>query len=125
MREGGGRRRPAVYLARAPVAEDRLSVDRDGLVVYELKRPFSDGTTHVLFEPIDFIARLAALVPRPRAHLVRYHGVFAPSALAPASPYLLHLCSRTPVTAVSSCQSCVPPRTHATMRTGPSRPPGR
>jgi hypothetical protein len=38
------------------------------------------GTTHVLFEPQDFIARLAALVPRPKAHLVRYHGVFAPNA---------------------------------------------
>ena len=29
--------------------------------------------------PIDFLARLAALVPRPRAHLTRYHGVFAPN----------------------------------------------
>jgi hypothetical protein len=27
-----------------------------------------------------FIARLAALIPRPRAHLVTYHGVFAPAA---------------------------------------------
>jgi hypothetical protein len=33
-----------------------------------------------LFEPLDFIARLAALVPRPRTHLVRYHGLFAPNA---------------------------------------------
>jgi hypothetical protein len=31
-----------------------------------------------VFEPLDFIARLAALVPPPRAHLARYHGVFAP-----------------------------------------------
>ena len=46
----------------------------------ELKHAFRDGTTHVLFEPHDFIARLAALVPRPRAHLVRYHGLFAPRA---------------------------------------------
>ena len=52
------------YMARPPIAEERLSVDGDGLVVYEFKRPFSDGTTHVLFEPHDFIARLAALVPR-------------------------------------------------------------
>ncbi len=36
------------------------------------------ASTHVLFEPLDFIARLAALVPRPRTHLVRYHGLFAP-----------------------------------------------
>jgi hypothetical protein len=68
------------YVARGPIALDRLSVDGDGLVVYQLKHPFRDGTTHVLFEPLDFIARLAALVPRPRAHLVRYHGLFAPHA---------------------------------------------
>ena len=41
-------------------------MDGDGLVVHELKRPFRDGTTRLLFEPRDFLARLAALVPRPR-----------------------------------------------------------
>jgi hypothetical protein len=30
-----------------------------------------------VFEPLDFLARLAALVPRPRVNLTRYHGVFA------------------------------------------------
>ena len=30
-------------------------------------------------EPLDFIARLAALVPRPRVNLTRYHGVLAPN----------------------------------------------
>jgi phage terminase large subunit-like protein len=37
-----------------------------------LKTPYRDGTTHVMFEPLDFMARLAALVPRPREHLTRY-----------------------------------------------------
>lgn len=68
------------YVARPAIALERLSRDGDGLVVYELKHPFRDGTTHVLFEPLDFIARLAALVPRPRTHLVRFHGLFAPNA---------------------------------------------
>ncbi|MCE3002026.1 MAG: transposase, partial [Xanthomonadaceae bacterium] len=36
--------------------------------------------THVEFEPIDFIAKLAALVPPPRTHLTRFHGIFAPNA---------------------------------------------
>jgi hypothetical protein len=67
------------YMARGPIAQEHLSLDGDGLVVLELKRAFSDGPTHVLFEPQDFTARLAALGPRPKAHLVRYHGVFAPS----------------------------------------------
>ena len=47
---------------------------------YELKTPYSDGTTHVLFEPLDFLARLAALVPKPRINLTRFHGVFAPNS---------------------------------------------
>ena len=54
------------YMARGPIAQDHLSVDGDGLVVLELKRAFSDGTTHVLFEPQDFTAPAP-----PCARLVR------------------------------------------------------
>ena len=32
---------------------------------YQLKTPWRNGTTHVEFEPIEFIAKLAALVPPP------------------------------------------------------------
>ena len=67
-------------MTRGPISEQRLSIDGDGLVVLELKCAFSDGTTHELFEPEDFIAPLAALVLRPRSHLVRYRGLFAPNA---------------------------------------------
>jgi hypothetical protein len=49
-------------------------------VRYELKTPYRNGTTHVIFEPLDFIARLAALVPKPRVNLTRFHGVFAPNS---------------------------------------------
>ena len=52
----------------------------DGIISYELKTPYKNGTTHVLFEPLDFIARLSALVPKPRFHLTRFHGVFAPNS---------------------------------------------
>ena len=38
---------------------------------YQLKTPYRDGTTHVIFEPLDFIAKLAALVPKPRVNLTR------------------------------------------------------
>ena len=67
------------YIARPAVSNERLSVNDRGQVVYRLKHSFRDGTTHVVLDPIEFIARLAALVPRPRAHLTRYHGVFAPN----------------------------------------------
>jgi hypothetical protein len=70
----------ARYVSRPPVATERLSLTEGGLVRLALKTPYRDGTTHVIFEPEDFIARLVALVPKPRAHLTRYHGVFAPAS---------------------------------------------
>src|SRR3954452_13695494 len=39
-----------------------------------------DGTTHIVMLPLEFMQRLAALVPRPRLHLIRFHGVLAPHA---------------------------------------------
>ena len=52
----------------------------NGTLSYELKRRWSDGTSHVLFEPLELLEKLVALIPRPWTHLVRYHGVFAPHA---------------------------------------------
>ena len=54
------------YISRPAVSEKRLSLTPSGNVRYELKTPYRDGTTHVIFEPLDFMARLAALVPKPR-----------------------------------------------------------
>ena len=68
------------YIAQPPVAERHLSLTRNGMVRYELKTPYRDGTTHVIFEPLDFISKLAALVPKPRVNLTRFHGVFAPNS---------------------------------------------
>ena len=68
------------YIARPAVSEKRLSLTAHGKVQYQLKTPYRDGTTHVVFEPLDFIARLAALVPKPRVNLTRFHGVFAPNS---------------------------------------------
>ena len=66
------------YIPRPPIATKRLSLDRRGRVVYPYKRPCRDGSTHVVLEPLDFIAGRAALVPRPRLNLTRFHAVFAP-----------------------------------------------
>jgi len=54
--------------------------ERTGKVIYGFRRPFRDGSTHVVLDPLSFLSRLAALVPPPRMHLVTYHGVLAPSA---------------------------------------------
>lgn len=62
------------------VSTQRLSLTGQGHIRYALKTPYRDGTRHVILEPMDFIARLAALAPKPRINLTRYHGVFAPNS---------------------------------------------
>ena len=68
------------YITRPAISERRLSLTQSGNIRYQLKTPYSDGTTHAIFEPLDFLAKLAALVPKPRVNLTRFHGVFAPKA---------------------------------------------
>jgi hypothetical protein len=68
------------YITRPAISEKRLSISPQGRVCYALKTPWRDGTTHVEWDAVDFIAKLAALVPPHRAHLTRFHGVFAPNA---------------------------------------------
>ena len=68
------------YVLRPPLAENRLRCLADGSVQLELKRPWSNGTTYLPFEPVEFLEKLAALTPRPEINLVLYHGVLAPHA---------------------------------------------
>lgn len=80
---GNDRRRLARvcrYTARPAVAVERLRELGDGRIAYELRTPWRDGTTHILFERQELLARLAAQVPPPRAHQLRYHGILAPAA---------------------------------------------
>jgi hypothetical protein len=73
-------RRLLRYAGRPPVATERLSLLPDGRLLYRLRRRWRDGTSHVIFEPLEFIGKLAALVPPPRFHVVRYYGILAPAA---------------------------------------------
>jgi len=68
------------YISRPAVSEKRLSLTSAGNIRYQLKTPYTDGTTHVIFNSLDFIAKLASLVPKPRANLTRFQGVFAPNS---------------------------------------------
>ena len=73
------------------MATERLSLLPDGRVSYALRHRYRDGTTHVAFEPLDFVAKPAALIPWPRFNMVRYHGVLAAavglrSSIVPEGP---------------------------------------
>src|SRR5262249_37743875 len=50
----------------------------DGHIVLTLKTAWADGTRQLVFEPLELLEKLAALIPRPRINLVLYHGVLAP-----------------------------------------------
>ena len=66
------------YITRPPVAHQRIEVLSNGLISYRLKNQFSDGSTHVIFHPLKFIEKLAALIPPQKAHLIHFHGILAP-----------------------------------------------
>lgn len=66
------------YILRPAISLERLSSNECGRIVYKLKKRWLDGTSHVEFTQMEFMEKLAALVPPPRAHQVRYHGFLAP-----------------------------------------------
>jgi hypothetical protein len=66
------------YTARGAVALERLSENASGDLVYTFTTPWSDGTTGIKLSPLELLEKLAALVPLPRVHLVRYGGCLAP-----------------------------------------------
>ena len=68
------------YARRPPVAGDRLHVTGTGQVRLQLRHRWADGTTHLVFEPLECLGRLAVRVPRPRVNLILYYGVLGARA---------------------------------------------
>src|SRR3989442_12300926 len=66
------------YTARGAVSLERLQEDANGDLVYTFTHPWSDGTTGIRLSPLELLEKLAALVPLPHVHLVRYGGCLAP-----------------------------------------------
>ena len=93
------------YITRPAIANQRLKRNPAGQVVLQLKSPYRDGTTHIVMSPLELMQRLAALVPRPRLHLIRFHGVLAPHATLRAE-----IVPSEPVNAHEACDSPDPTR---------------
>ena len=75
------------YIARGPLAKERVEKLCSDKISIRFKKPWSNGATHVVYSNIEFIEKLVALVPPKRANLLRYHGAFAP-----ASPLRKEVC---------------------------------
>jgi len=48
------------YMSRPPLSQGRLMLREDGKVLWNLRRPWRDGTRAFVFDPLTFIGRLAA-----------------------------------------------------------------
>jgi len=112
------------YVARPPLANERLEERPDGGLALRLKTRWRDGTSHILMARSELIDRLVPLIPPPRAHQVRYHGILAPCAsrrdrVVPASAADFAVAARGPVTApapsIEPSASAVPPGTQTTL----------
>jgi len=67
------------YCARAPFASESLRWNGKH-VVYNLSKPNSKGQTSIRFDPVEFIDKIASLIPIPCRHRRHYFGVFAPNS---------------------------------------------
>jgi hypothetical protein len=101
------------HAARPPFALRRLSGAEDGHLVHGMKRP-RGGWLFLVLTPDELLARRCTLVPPPRDHGVRHHGVFAPNAKARVrvAPH------------PRESPSCAPTSAEASIST-PGKPPGR
>ena len=69
------------YCARPIVAGERLSwLEKDERLIYRLSKPQHNGQTELRLTPMEFLDRMVLLIPPPRCHRHRYHGVLAPNA---------------------------------------------
>jgi hypothetical protein len=73
------------YISRPAVAEQRLSLTPNGNVRYQLKMPYRDGTTHVFFEPLDFMAHIP--VRHPSGDLRSCKSAFLPICHRPVGGF--------------------------------------
>ena len=89
------------YALRPPLAADRIRRTDDGDVILELRHRWADGTTHLRFDPIELLERLAALTPRPRINLVLYYGVLGAHAV-----WRQRVCPGTAARADGSTAAC-------------------
>ena len=100
------------YCARPPFALERLEQLGDDQLVYRFPKPQPDGRTELRLTPLELIERLAALIPPPRLHRHRYHGVLAPNSPLRAQ---VTAWARPPQPAAAGCPS----------RAAPERSPAR
>jgi hypothetical protein len=100
------------YALRPPLAQDRLHVSAEGTIWLTLRHCWADGTTHLRFDPLERLERLAVLTPRPRVNLILSPRAAWRAALVGGTSHGVDTPHREPSAEGDEDISC----------TGPSRP---
>jgi hypothetical protein len=79
-----------------PTLSAPLSLLPEARVFYRMKRPMAGGHDELVLQPLEFLRKLATLVPPPRKHMIRFHCVFAPNSSREKSDSVV-LSTRAPV----------------------------
>ena len=103
------------YGARGPLTLGRLSKDDDGRYRYRMKRAVR-GKDELVLTGLELVEKLAVLIPPPRIHLVRFHGVFAPSATLRAQVVPARIAAASTQVSVDEDNIALPTVSDATYR---------
>jgi len=90
------RRRIIRYCLRPPFASAQVTATMDGRVAFQLRHPRNNGATHVVFAELAWMRKVAAILPPPGRHVVKYFGVLSSGSplrgeVVPAPPLELEL----------------------------------
>ncbi len=110
------------YLLRPPLAQERIELLADGRVGLRLARPWADGTRALVFTGVEFLEKLAVLIPKPRVNLLIYQGILAPRARRRATAIRAVLPASVPAP-VSAGSPPAPPTVPHIAATSPPRKP--
>jgi hypothetical protein len=108
------------YCARPPFALERLEAIDEAHLIYHLSKPQPDGVWDLRLTPLELIDRIAALIPPPRIHRHRYHGVLAPNSPLRAS--VVALAQATASTPQPATASEPPPSQPIPVEPPPAEP---
>lgn len=89
--DGDALERLARYCACPPLSLRRLALAEEGQILYHAKHAAPGAPRLLRLSPMQFMGRLAALIPSPRSHLTRFHGILGPHSkhrgrLVPTQP---------------------------------------
>ena len=109
------------YLLRPPLAQERIELLRDGRIGLTLAHPWADGTHALVFGGVEFLEKLAVLIPKPKVNLLIYHGILGARAGRRAAAVAQAVLPAMPPPAAEPPAPATAARTSAAPRRRPSR----